>query len=293
VALWPGDAITLTSGQFITFVMSASENDQWASINDYLVMEISPGLTHWVGTCNVQYQPVTSTVYLTLDDGGSWSSGAIGSATVLSNSQCTVNLAGASAVHIAGSTALRVSMPVSFNASYAGVRALFLDPDEGYRNWYYLGWDTVQANSVTVTPDKVSLYSAQAQQFTPNTSVNWSVSPQSGTVSLAGQYTAPSSIASPQVVTVTATSQADASQFATAAVTLLPGGLPYDLHLTNLTVTSGSSTYQATHSITADTNVVIGGSANVTFQAGSLITLDPGFHATAGGSGTTFHAVIQ
>src|ERR1019366_5017661 len=97
----------------------------------------------------------------------------------------------------------------------------------------------------------------------------------------------------PQVVTVTATSQADASQFATAAVTLLPGGLPYDLHLTNLTVTSGSSTYQATHSITADTNVVIGGSANVTFQAGSLITLDPGFHATAGGSGTTFHAVIQ
>jgi mannose-6-phosphate isomerase-like protein (cupin superfamily) len=95
------------------------------------------------------------------------------------------------------------------------------------------------------------------------------------------------------VVTVTATSQADATEFGTAVVTLQPGGIPVDLHLTNLTISSGSATYPATHSITVDTNVVISGSATVTFTAGTIITLGPGFHATAGGSGTTFHAVIQ
>ena len=101
----------------------------------------------------------------------------------------------------------------------------------------------------------------------------------------------PARLRAMQVVTVTATSQSEATKFATAPVTLVPG-IPEDLHLTNLTMTSGSARYQATQSITADTNVVIGGSATVTFTAGT-ITLDPGFHATAGGSGTTFHAVIQ
>lgn len=143
-----------------------------------------------------------------------------------------------------------------------------------------------------MTPTTVSLYSGQPQQFTANAAVNWSMTPQSGTISGAGQYSAPSSIASRQVVTVTATSQADATKFANAAVTLVPG-IPVDLHLTNLTILSGSPTYQATHSITADTSVVVGGSANVTFRAGSSITLDPGFQATGAGSGTTFHAVIQ
>jgi Abnormal spindle-like microcephaly-assoc'd, ASPM-SPD-2-Hydin/Chitobiase/beta-hexosaminidase C-terminal domain len=292
VTLSPTGAVTLTSGQFITFNMSASENDQWSSTNDYLVMEVSPGLNHFVGACNVQYQPATGTVFLTLDDGASWSSGPMGSPTVLSNSQCTISLAGATTFRSPDGRALTVTMPVSFNASYAGVRALWLDPDEGYRNWYYFGWDTLQANSVTVTPAKVTLYSGQPQQFTANTSANWSMSPLSGTLSGAGAYTSPSTIGSQQVVMVTATSQADATQFAAAAVTLAPG-IPADLHLTNLTVFSGSPTYQATHSITADTNVVIGGTANVTFKAGSTITLDPGFKATAVGSGTAFHALIQ
>jgi hypothetical protein len=78
-----------------------------------------------------------------------------------------------------------------------------------------------------------------------------------------------------------------------SAAAFTVGSIPADLHLTNLTMTSGTATYQATHSITADTNVVVSGTATVTFAAGTIITLDPGFHATGGGSGTTFHAVIQ
>ena len=78
-----------------------------------------------------------------------------------------------------------------------------------------------------------------------------------------------------------------------AGTTFTVNAIPVDLHLANLAMNSGSATYQATHSITADTSVVIGGAASVTFTAGTIITLDPGFHATAGGSGTAFHAVIQ
>jgi hypothetical protein len=76
-----------------------------------------------------------------------------------------------------------------------------------------------------------------------------------------------------------AASQVDTTKFGSAAVTPVPGGIPVDPRLTNLAMTSGSATYQATHSITADTSVAIGGPASVTF--------------TAGGSGTAFHAVIQ
>jgi hypothetical protein len=203
-----------------------------------------------------------------------------------------LNLAGSAAV-ISGQV-LTVSVPVAFSASYAGLRSLNMDTFMEEGTWRYVGDDTIQANSVTVTPAAVTLNAGQPQQFTANTAANWTMSPPVGTLTGAGLYSAPNSIANQQVVTVTATSQADGTKFATGLVTLLPGvAIPVDLHLTNLVMPSGSATYQATHSITADTNVVISGTANVTFTAGTIITLDPGFHATAGGSGTTFHAVIQ
>jgi hypothetical protein len=282
----------LTSGQFIPFTMSASLSEPWNNANDYIVLNIGTGTGVTPNTCTVEYWPQTFTVYLT--DGTNWASGAIGSNTVLSNSLCTLNLAGSAAV--VSNTVLSVTVPAAFSASYAGWRGLYLEAFwQGVNTGgYSLGWDTIQANSVTVTPATVSLNAGQQQQFTANTAVNWSVSPPVGPISGAGLYSAPGSIASQQVVTVTATSQADATKFANAAVTLLPGVvIPADLHLTNLVVSSGSATYQATHSITADTNVVIGGTASVTFTAGTIITLDPGFHATAGGSGMAFHAVIQ
>src|SRR5260370_7031052 len=40
-----------------------------------------------------------------------------------------------------------------------------------------------------------------------------------------------------------------------------------------------SGTYQAGNSITAGPSLVIGGSSNVTFNAGNYIHLDPRFHA--------------
>jgi len=57
---------------------------------------------------------------------------------------------------------------------------------------------------------------------------------------------------------------------------------------------SGTTSFQATNSITAagsNGNFTVGGSAGVTFTAGSRVDLKPGFHATAGSS-ATFHARI-
>jgi hypothetical protein len=65
-----------------------------------------------------------------------------------------------------------------------------------------------------------------------------------------------------------------------------------DLNLPNTTISSGTDTYSAMNSISANSGFVVSNSASVTFRAGSQITLGPGFHATAGSASPTFHAVI-
>jgi hypothetical protein len=60
-----------------------------------------------------------------------------------------------------------------------------------------------------------------------------------------------------------------------------------------MSITSGTSTYMASNSITAETNFSISGSANVTFAAANSIVLGVGFQATAGSTGTTFTAIIN
>lgn len=73
-----------------------------------------------------------------------------------------------------------------------------------------------------------ALSPGQTQAFTAtvagsaNTAVTWSVSAGPGSVSPAGVYTAPASIANPQKATVTATSQADPGRKASATVSLIP-----------------------------------------------------------------------
>ena len=84
------------------------------------------------------------------------------------------------------------------------------------------------AVAVSVSPLAASLTASETQQFsaavtgTANTAVTWSLSPQVGTISSAGLYTAPAAISSVQTVTVKATSVADGTKSATAAVTLNP-----------------------------------------------------------------------
>src|SRR5215469_5407477 len=85
--------------------------------------------------------------------------------------------------------------------------------------------------SVLISPSSTSLSAGQTTQFTAtvtgtnDTSVLWSVTPTVGSVSSSGQYTAPSSISSQQVLYVTAKSVADPTQIASALVTLVPASV--------------------------------------------------------------------
>lgn len=60
-----------------------------------------------------------------------------------------------------------------------------------------------------------------------------------------------------------------------------------------ITVSSGTTPYQASNTITTSGSVVIQGSASVVFTAGSSITLLPGFQAIAGTGSPTFEAIID
>jgi len=88
--------------------------------------------------------------------------------------------------------------------------------------------------SVSVSPTSIGVTVGQQQQFgasvagSANGAVNWSLAGAGcggatcGTVSSTGLYTAPSSVPSPATVTLTATSQADLTKFASAVITVQP-----------------------------------------------------------------------
>jgi hypothetical protein len=82
--------------------------------------------------------------------------------------------------------------------------------------------------AVTVSPSSVSLTVGQSQPFAASVTgttvqgVTWSMSPSVGSLSASGLYTAPASISVAQTVSVTATSVADQTKSATAAVKLNP-----------------------------------------------------------------------
>ena len=85
---------------------------------------------------------------------------------------------------------------------------------------------------VTINPAAVTLAVNGTQQFNAsvsgaaNTAVAWSVNGIAGgdvtvgTISAAGTYTAPSAVPSPSTVNVTAVSQADVTESASASVTI-------------------------------------------------------------------------
>ncbi len=82
--------------------------------------------------------------------------------------------------------------------------------------------------TVAVSPVSITLAAGQSQQFSAavagstNTAVVWSLNPAIGSISTSGLYISPSSISVPEAVTVIATSAADNTKTAQAAVNLAP-----------------------------------------------------------------------
>ena len=128
--------------------------------------------------------------------------------------------------------------------------------------------------SITLGPASISLVASQTQQFTAtvtgssNTGASWQISPQVGTISTGGLYTAPATIASAQNITVIATSLADSTKTATTTITLTPV----------VTITLGpasvnlaaSQTQQFTATVTGSSNT--GASWQISPQVGTIST---------------------
>lgn len=114
---------------------------------------------------------------------------------------------------------------------------------------------------ISVSPSSTTLRSGESQQFaatvsgSENTGVSWVASPQRGSVSSTGLYTAPGTVTSTETVTITARSTSDPTKTATATVTLAPTAIP---HPTPESVSFFTSS-QAPSAITDDTaRVVVG-----------------------------------
>ena len=121
---------------------------------------------------------------------------------------------------------------------------------------------------VSVVPPLSILYANQTQQFTARLatsalqgSVNWTATPPGvGTLSSTGLYTAPPSVSSQQVITITATNAADNTQSASASVLLYP---PASVNVAPASVTLGQS---QTQQFTATVANVSNGNMAVTWS---------------------------
>lgn len=282
---------TYTAGTPVAFTMAGNHADNWSTVNDYLIMNISPDTSfQWTGSCVIEYQPATQTLYLWED--GHWGSAAISATTVLANGQCSIALPG-NATQSGPNLAVRLNL--TFSGSFTGAKTSWIaDSTDGYViHAYAQGTITItSAGSITVSPASANVAFGSGQQFSAtvtglsNTSVTWSINPQIGTISSTGLYSVPLPISDLRSVTVTATSQVNSTVTGQAPVTLI---LPTDLHLTSGNLPPGSL-YEASNSITADTGFVVGSGKTVTFTAGGSIVLLPGFQAATGG---LFHASVD
>ena len=130
---------------------------------------------------------------------------------------------------------------------------------------------TAPVVTVTVSPTSANLQTGATQQFTAtvtgtsNTSVIWTVNGvtggnlTTGTISMGGLYTAPATAPNPNIVTVTATSAADTSKFASASVTITTA--PVMLDVTGSwsgTMTNSTCTFQWLANLTQSGSIVTG-----------------------------------
>jgi uncharacterized protein (DUF1800 family) len=113
------------------------------------------------------------------------------------------------------------------------------------------------AAPVTISPSSATVTFGQTQQFTANTAVTWTVN--AGMISPTGLFTAPASVPTGTQVVVRATSTADATRFATVAVTLQAAAPSVTVTPSSATVTLG-----ATQQFTSSTAV------NWTATAGAI-----------------------
>src|SRR5262249_48978289 len=84
---------------------------------------------------------------------------------------------------------------------------------------------TIRLLPNAISPRAVSMAAGQSRQFTANFGgkpISWSVTPAVGVVSASGVYTAPTSVATTQMLVLTAAVTGSPAQSASTTITLLP-----------------------------------------------------------------------
>ncbi len=211
-AIVPGPAqITLTAKSIADPTKSASAT---ITIVAAVVVKISPATAHVVIGTNQQF---TATVTGSTDTSVKWS---------LIGASCTGSACGT--ISSSGQYTAPTTIP---NPPQVTVTATSnADPSKSASAIVTVVPPTV----VAISPTTAQVVAGHTQQFTavvkgnPNKGVTWSVSgtgcngARCGTVTSSGLYTAPAVVPNPALVAVKATSNADTTKSATAAVTIVP-----------------------------------------------------------------------
>ena len=151
---------------------------------------------------------------------------------------------------------------------------------------------TVPVLTISVSPTPVNVPTGQNQAFTAtvtgstNTAVTWSVTSGGGTVNGSGLYTAPGATGS---ATVRATSVADPTKFADAAVTIVPLPIIVTISPTSATINT-NGTQQFTDTVT---NFLSTSAVTWSVQEGAAGgTVDGTGLYTAPSNAGTYHVVV-
>ena len=213
----PNYIFVITSGPGWSLVNARNLIWQNETCSGCTYPDINHGVVNVAATTTVMpYGPV---VYL--NGNSSPVTATLDASKELDGSQVQVVNSGTAAVVFNSDRNLTLSSPLTLYPG--GGSALF--HFSGATGTYSVG----SAISVTLTPATASLGAGQTVQLsasvngTSNQQVTWSLSPAGvGSVSATGLYTSPASISIQQTVTVTATSVADPTKAAVAAIALNP-----------------------------------------------------------------------
>jgi uncharacterized protein (TIGR03437 family) len=119
----------------------------------------------------------------------------------------------------------------------------------------------------------------------PNQAVRWSISPEIGRVSQAGQYTPPASVSAPTTITVTATAFADDVTSASATVTLFMPGSPISVSAASLV---SAASYQGGGVAPGEIVALFGQNLGPADLAGAVYDSNGNLTDTTGGTSVTF-----
>jgi hypothetical protein len=154
-------APTSGSGKSGTFTFVVSDPSGAANISSASLL-VNAGLTG-TGGCFINYNPVGSTILLANDTVSVWlGPSAVGSGAALSNSQCSVNVSGATATRSGNN--LTVSVPVTFTATFTGSKTVWVYGANGGGNTGFqaMGTWTVTAPA---TQSKIGIFNAAQAVF--------------------------------------------------------------------------------------------------------------------------------